>query len=177
MTVTIYSTRRGLLLSTLTPLLLTLLGLWAVATVGFRIVPVIVLLLGGGLLSIAVLDYPRHTRFGETGIERIAFLRRHCLEWDVVNALERAPLGRLRRKGRLTAGERASSRVPSAGAGLVARIGKRRYLLVNTVESRGEFEDLTSVVETFAPHVSITAAKPSESTLPTDLYRRKRRAS
>jgi hypothetical protein len=176
MTVTIYSTRRGLLSSAIAPLLLTLLGLWAVATAGFRIIPVVALVSGSSLLSIALLDYPRQTRFGEKGIERINYLRRHYIKWDAVNALERVPISYRTSGRRPTAGERASSRAPSTGAGLVARVGKRRYLLVNTVESRAEFEDLTSVIEAFAPHVSINAAIPSETTVPTDLYRRKRQA-
>ena len=175
MSVTLYSTRRGLLTAVITPLLLTLLGIWAVASAGLQVVPVLVLLLGAGLLSIALLDYPRRTEFDENGIDRISYLRNHHIPWNRVNALERVPTGRFRRRSVSSAGQRTGSRVAPAGAGLVARIGKRHYLLVNTAESVAEFEQLTRLAAEFATHVAVTATKPSEENLPTDLYRRKRR--
>ena len=50
-------------------------------------------------------------------------------------------------------------------------------MLVNTLESRGEFDALAALVADFAPHVHLSAEPPGETRSPTDLYRKKRGAA
>lgn len=175
MRLTIFSNRRGLLSATFTPLLLLGLALVGVLADGLGPIAVALLVLGGGLLLVTAFDYPRRCVFEEDGIWRISFLRGHLLPWERVNSIERARtlMDRRRRRRRR---RRDTPTLPRSAAGLVARVGKRRYLLVNTLESLREFESLTELVETSAPHVLVSADPPAVTRAPTDLYRRNRKA-
>jgi hypothetical protein len=88
---------------------------------------------GIGLVVGVFLDYPVAARFDRDGVTRRALLRRHRIEWERVGQLTRA-----------RPGIAAAARNLNPG-GLTAKVGRRRYLLVDQCESRPEFEALMRV--------------------------------
>jgi len=109
---------------------------------------------------------PLHTVFVPAGVVRVCALRRHRLAWTTITAIERVPR-RLARRDH----DRARPRRPG---GLVARIGRRRYLLCNRSEGALEFDALTRMVSSWDDAVVLRAARPPQDTAPTGLYRRRR---
>lgn len=173
MPVTIYSTIRGLALAVVGPALILGFGAYGVATVGFHWLPSTALIAGLVLLGITLLDYPRHCVFDEEGIRRVSFLRTQSLAWDDVNAIERAQDTSRRWRIPFAGASTDEPKAPSKKAGLAARLGKRKYLLSNVVESLKEYDELSILLKSAAPHVYFGAEQPALDTVPTDLYRRK----
>ncbi len=171
MGVTLYSTRRGVINAALSPLVLFGLGVFGLIGKSPGPIAITLLVVGATLVLITLFDFPRRAVFGESGVQRVCFGRRHTIEWKSINALERARAGR-----RLRRRKNADKLPPRSSAGLVARVGKKRYLLVNTLESRAEFDQVEELVTEAAPHVRISAEPPGERRVPTTLYRRERKA-
>lgn len=137
-------------------------------TRGGVVVPLVIGVFGAFLVVVLLTDMPVSTRFDRDGIERRAALRRHRLAWEQVDKLGRA-------RGRLLSTHHFSPD-PTAGVnrgGLVAVVGGRRYLLVDTAESRGEFEQLDKLLRQVAPGLSDELLLPPEGAPPTYLYRRR----
>lgn len=125
--------------------------------------------LGVVLLLVLVLDVPIASRFRPDGVERRALLRQHLIEWSTVRQLTRA-------RGKLLSINRFSGdpEMRVNRGGLVAVVGKRRYLLVDTAESRDEFDALMALLEEHAPGLVDEDLMPPPDVPPTYLYRRKR---
>lgn len=166
--VTIYSSWRGIAAAFVTPLLLLLVGLTAVRTVGWRVLPTGIVLLASGLLLVALLDVPLQTRFDREGVHRTCLLRRHTLPWESIRLLQRAR-GNLHSYIRL----KGSPSEAKPSGGLVAAVGRqRRYQLTDRIESRSEYDMLRDVVRLREGDVEVTAVRPSAKTPPTTLWRR-----
>lgn len=170
--VTLHSSWWGIVTAFATPLLLVLIGGGTLAARGFHVVPAVILAVGVGLGAVALADFPVSCRFDGDGVERRCPLRRERLAWPSVDSIQRASGSRVRRL-RAADGD-GRRRVPSPG-GLVARVGRRRYLLVDQPESAGEWEAVVGVVAASAPDVAVAAARPPAGVPPTWLYRRGRR--
>ncbi|HLF42418.1 MAG TPA: hypothetical protein VJA46_02690 [Acidimicrobiia bacterium] len=63
--------------------------------------------------------------------------------------------------------------MPRTFGGLVAVVGRRRYLLVNQVEGPGEYDELAAAVKKWSAATLLRAARPPESASPSYLYRRR----
>lgn len=160
--VTLHSSWKGIVLSGLGALLVVVLGLVSTLSTGGAPVPLVVLALGVFFVAAIVFDYPIASRFTADGVERRPLLRRHFISWDGVDQLTRArPALRSMLRG-LTPG------------GLTAKVGRRRYLLVDQCEALAEFEALGDVLE--ARYVTLgidEMVQPPTSVDPTWTYRRK----
>lgn len=167
MELTVYSTRRGIAMAVLSPLFLVALGGYGVGDVGFRFLPAAVLVVGALLLSITLFDYPRRCRFTPGGIVRVCFLRSQLLDWEEVHAVERSQAGFVARRSRFLRRNPGEPDSPLPSAGLVARVGGRRYLLTNRLESLREWEELRTLMEEHANHAFLGAAQPPLTTPPT----------
>jgi hypothetical protein len=153
--VQLYSSWRGRLVAFVSPTILVVIAVAAIATSGVRVFSLVLLLIGVGIAIVAIFDFPVWARFDAHGVTRRTFLRSHTLAWETVAVLERAA-GPLRRRGK--------------NGPLIAVIGNRRYLLVDQPESVDEFTAIRSVV---AGAVEVGALPPADDTPPTWLYHRK----
>jgi hypothetical protein len=120
------------------------------------------------LLAILLLDVPVATRFDPQGVERRMPLRHQRFAWTDIRQFTRA-------SGRFVSTARWSSdrEVRLNRGGLVAVIGRRRYLLVDQPESRAEFGRLQELLERVAPELTDDSLMPPSDASPTYLYRRK----
>lgn len=169
-TVTIYSSWRGIVMAFLSPLFLTTIGASAVASVGARLVPTVILVVGVVLLAVSLFDLPLHTTFDADGIHRRCLLRTQTLPWNRVQLVQRAR-GNLRSYAQLKGS--TNERTPSGG--LVAALGTvRRYQLTDRIECRSEYDMLRDVVRALPDDVDVevSAVRPAPATPPTTLYRR-----
>jgi hypothetical protein len=159
-------------------------GLIVIAVAGMlanrrvHVVALIVLALGVGLGLVAALDYPRTTRFGPDGVARRSLLRVQRLPWSRIDALTRSAdlwiAARQDVPGPTARPVPSPTRRRRPPGGLVAMRGRRRYLLVDQVESRTEYDRLRHGVEEWAPEVRILAEPPPPDIAPTTTYRRRR---
>jgi hypothetical protein len=145
---------------------------------GVHLVALLVLAVGLLLGSVSMFDYPRSTRFGPEGIDRRSLLWAQRLPWSRVDALTRsADVWIAARQdvpgpsGRPVPSPTRRRRPPG---GLVAMRGRRRYLLVDQVESRAEFDRVRAGVAAWAPEVRLLAEPPPADIAPTTTYRRRR---
>jgi hypothetical protein len=172
--VVVHSSLRGLGAGIVTPLLLLLLGGAALADGGLRWFPATLVLTGAVLAIVAVGDLPRRAVFDRDGITRVCWLRRERVPWQRVLAVERTRPGTGARTRNLV--DRREGREPVVSGGLVARgRGKRRWLLTDRVESRGEHDRLVKLLASLEVPVAMRATPPHATAPPTDLYRRRRR--
>ena len=158
---TLHSGWRGILLSYFGATAVLVAGVVSVVGAGVRAVPVGLLIIGIVLVIGVVVDYPISTRFSIDGVERRALARHHLIPWDDVTALTRA---------------RPSIRVAQrdfAPGGLTAVVGRRNYLLVDRVESGGEYDRLESLLRSWEVDRGL-GMRPSDNVVPTWMYRRKR---
>ena len=121
------------------------------------------------LLAVLLFDYPVSSTFTRSGVERRMPLRRHRIEWVDVRQLTRT-------SGRLLSTARLSSD-PAARrnrGGLVAVVGRKRYLLVDQPESRDEFAAVNEVLAHEASGLIDHDLEPPEGIPPTFVYRRSR---
>lgn len=177
MPVVIYSSIRGQLTAIVTPAILIAIGTLGVAIGGPNVIAIFILFVGVILAIGTLIDYPRRSEFTDSGIDRVAFLRRHHLDWVDIEQLDRTNpflIGRRFRRSRRIEDE-DEPKVPR-GAGLVAVNGRRRYLLTNAREGRDEFDQLAALVKSAAPEVKLLARRPAQDAAPSSLYRRRRRA-
>jgi hypothetical protein len=114
------------------------------------------------LVAVVLADVPISAEFTPEGVVRRPLVRREFLAWDDVNRLERLRVGVLlpRRFRR--------------GGGLVARVGRRRYILVDRMEGPIEFDHLRRVIGgDLADALGLGGdLRPPDEQTPTWLYRR-----
>lgn len=117
---------------------------------GLSVLGVVLLVLGVILLGSALFDQPLSVEIGPGGITRRAAVRTRHLPWSEVSALTRLP--QKRRGGGMA---RALGGPPDAGGvggkGLMARVGTKRVMLLDTTERVDEWELLTSSVRRWSP--------------------------
>jgi hypothetical protein len=136
-------------------------GLWAVTVAGAAVVPMIVLGLGVFVLGVMAADFPLSAEITRDGVTRRTMVRSQHLPWARVRMLSR---------GRPSVRVRSRSLTPGP---LVAVVGRRRYLLVDRVESRAEYDDLIDLLRSIDRRVDAEELlPPPEGTAPTWVYRR-----
>lgn len=158
--VTLHSSWKGLILSTAGAVVVFAFGVGTTIASGGAGLSIVFLVLGAAFLASVVFDYPVSSRFTVDGVERRAMLRRHFLRWERVDQVTRArpALSGLRN---LTPG------------GMAAKVGRRRYLLVDQCESLGEFEALTELLEARYVELALDEMLPPHPDIdPTWTYRR-----
>jgi hypothetical protein len=170
---TLYSSWRGVLVTLVSPVFLIALGSYGLALDGWVWLPALVLAAGLVLLAITLFDFPLRAEFRVDGIARHMPLRTHLLAWQDVTVLERFRKRRVGVPRWLNVGKDVHPRPVNPG-GLVVLTGtRRRYLLVNRGESRGEYDELIAALEAWAPDFVVQANRPHAEVVPTFLYRRK----
>jgi len=160
--VTIHSSWRGLVFGAIGAAIIAGLGVLAVVRSDGAGGPLVLLGVGMLLIGVVVFDLPVSSTFDADGVTRRALLRRHRLAWTAVDQLTRARPSMIRVR-RLKPG------------GLVARVGRRRYLLVDQCESVAEYEEVERVLGAAAELLRFDDLLiPPADAEPTWLYRRKR---
>jgi len=172
--ITIFSSWRGLVSAVFSPLFLLVLGGYTLQRVGVRLLPIVITVAGAILALVVLLDYPRRSQFSASGVERICLLRRQVITWDGIGAIQRTRPERPTRKLRPSVDATGRNPLPSMLGGLVAVVGRRKYLLVNQVEGPGEYDELASALKEWGVSTPLRAARPPESASPSYLYRRRR---
>jgi hypothetical protein len=161
--VTLHSSWRGIVLNASGALLVLAAGIWSVSGGGLNLISVIILLMGVSLAAVVLFDYPVASTFSADGIVRRMMLRHQHIDWDRIDQLSR------------TRPKLLSSFRKIGHGGLVAVIGKRRYLLVDHCESRDEFKELELVLGDRADEIGLDEVpRPAKGTAPTWVYRRSR---
>lgn len=158
--VTLHSSWRGILGVYAGATIVLTIGVVAVVGGGWRVFSAVVLAIGLLVALGATGDFPIASTFTAEGVDRHTLLRRQHLAWDKVSQLSRARTG-------IVSGIRQSSL-----GGLVAVVGRRKYLLVDQGESGPEFDRLVTVVgdREEALHLDVLR-RPAEDAAPTWLYR------
>lgn len=161
--VTLHSSWRGIGASIAGGLTVLGLGLLGFAAAGrVAVFPAVLVAAGTLFVLVTLLDYPVASTFTADGVERRMVLRRQFIAWGRVRQLTRTRPGLVGGLRKLTLG------------GLVAAVGRRRYLLVDQLESLPEFNAVIDVLgDDTAEALSLdTMTRPPEETNPTWLYRR-----
>ena len=159
---TLHSRWQGIIAAAIGSSAVLLGGMLVVADVGWRLMPTATVLFGGFLVAIVVFDYPVASSFDANGVTRRMVLRRQRLEWDRVELLSRSRPGMVSGFRRLAHG------------GLVAVVGRRRYLLTDRCESLEEYEAVQEVLGDRATALMATTPEPTVGTVPTWWYRRRK---
>jgi len=162
--VRLYSSWRGILGGLFGAVAVAVLGLVGVGDGGGWL-SVSVAIFGAVLLAVMLFDFPLSSLFHSAGITRKMVLRRQLLAWDRIDRLERS--GRAGRRSGKTA---AST---SGTGGVVARLGRRRYLVCNQVEGAEEFEQIRQLLQENAPGLANDLGPSGEHRVPTSLYRQR----
>lgn len=151
------------------PVVLVALALFAMSRRGVSVVAVVIAVIAVGLLAVLLFDYPVATRFDREGVQRRMPLRRHLIRWADIRQFSRT-------RGRVFSPARFSSNpeMRANRGGLVAVVGRRRYLLVDQPEARDEFDRLTRLLDEVAPDLVDEDLLPPPDAVPTFLYRRRR---
>jgi len=161
--VTLHSSWRGIVLNALGALVVLAAGGYSVSTGGVNGISVVVLTLGLGFVGVVLFDYPVACTFTVGGVTRRMMLRQQRISWDRIDQLSR------------TRPKLLSSFRKLAHGGLVAVVGKRRYLLVDHCESRDEFNEIERLVGGQADEIGLwEVPRPAKGTDPTWVYRRSR---
>ena len=93
----LYSSRRGVLLGHVTPLILVTLGALAVADDGPHPISIALLVVGVALEAVSLFDYPTRATIGPDGVVRQCALRHQMIPWSRISDIRRAPGPRFRR--------------------------------------------------------------------------------
>lgn len=164
--ITLHTRWRHLLGSAFGAVFLTAGGTYGVATVGFNPMTTILFVFGWISLAVVSFDVPVAATFSAEGVRRRTPLRTQFLRWQPGDALTRGRPSLVRREGTVRQG------------GLVLWRGKRRYMLVEQVESRDEHAAVIRIVDTEGTPGALVdlsgAVSPPEDAAPTWLYRRRR---
>ncbi len=162
-TITLHSSWRGVLSSLVGASVVFLVGALSTSLTGGAVGSLVLLGLGLVLLMIVLFDFPVAAEFDADGVVRRPLLRRHRISWSDVDQLTRA-----------RPGIAAAARNLKPG-GLVAKIGRRRYLLVDQCESRDEHDLLVQVLAASSEQLWLDdLVLPPEDVDPTWTYRRRR---
>lgn len=159
--ITIHSSWRGVVWSHVGALSVLLVGVITVSANGTRMVPMLVLAGGVVLTTGALFDYPVAATFDRVGVTRRAPLRRHRIRWERVDQLTRTRPGIFMSRRKVVRG------------GLTAAVGKRRYLLTDSVESLAEHEALAALLDGHDLGFD-GLLHPPDDVAPTWLYRRRK---
>jgi hypothetical protein len=139
-------------------------GTYGVIAAGFTLIPTTIFVVGWVFVLTMAFDFPIASRFTRAGVERRMFLRRHHIPWSEVEQLTRTRPTMIKIDRRLEHGS------------LAAKRGRRRYLLVDRLESAAEFDRVVDIVEAAGSdgeHVGVSMLpRPGEKVPPTWLYRR-----
>jgi hypothetical protein len=139
------------------------IGVVAVVGGGWRVFSVVMLAVGLLLTLGAGADFPIASTFTAEGVHRHTLLRRQYLPWNKVTQLSRSRTG-------IVAGMRKTTL-----GGMVAAVGRRKYLLVDQGESGPEFDRLVSVVGGRQEELRLDVlSRPADDAAPTWLYRKAR---
>ncbi len=158
---TLHSSWRGIIGVHAGAFIVLLIGVVSVVGGGWRVFSAV--MLGVGLLVAigAAADFPIASTFDADGVRRHTLLRRQYLSWDKVTQLSRARTG-------IVAGMRKATL-----GGLVAVVGRRKYLLVDQGESGLEFDRLVAAVGDREEALALDVLRrPPDDAAPTWLYRR-----
>lgn len=161
--ITLHSTWTGIVMSYLGAALFVAFSVGLLWVGGPTLVTVGLLVTSSAFAAVALFDLPFAAEFRRDGVVRRTALRHQFIDWDRVSRLRRLRVGllRTRRDGR--------------GGGLVAAIDGRKYVLVDTMESSVEFDDLQRVMGEWAEALGLTAhLRPPDGRSPTWLYRKDR---
>ncbi|MEM1335131.1 MAG: hypothetical protein AAGG08_16900 [Actinomycetota bacterium] len=157
--ITIHSSWRGIISSFIGASFVLIVASIVVAVNGVSTGTSIVLAVGVLFVVGVLADYPIASTFDRHGVTRRAVMRRHRLAWDRVDQLTRTRPGIVAQRRKVVQG------------GLTAVVGRRRYLLVNHVESLGEHELLDDVLADHDLAFGLLL-RPPDDVPPTWLYRR-----
>lgn len=161
--VTLHSTWTGIVMSFLGATLFVGFSILLVWDIGANLITVGLLVTSLIFATVAVFDLPISAEFRRDGVVRRTLFRHQFIEWDRLNRLRRLRVGvwRTRRDGR--------------GGGLIADIKGRNYVLVDTMESAIEFDDLRRLLGEWADALGLSdELRPPDGRSPTWLYRRDR---
>jgi hypothetical protein len=161
--VTLHSSWKSLVLSFGGALFVFGVGLGTTINSGGAAIAIIILVLGSVFLASVLFDSPVASTFTTDGVQRRPLLRRHFIPWDRVGQITRTrPVIAGALKG-LTPG------------GMAAKVGRRRYLLVDQCEALREFQELVELLDDRYVTLGIDEmVQPPEAIDPTWTYRRKR---
>lgn len=158
---TIHSSWKGIITSFGGGGLTLLVGALAVSANGARLLPMIILTVGVVLTVGVLFDYPIAATFDRDGVVRRALLRRHRISWERVDQLTRTRPSIFAMRRQVVQG------------GLTAAVGKRRYLLTDSVESLTEHEALARLLD--GHEIAFDGLlRPPDDVAPTWLYRRQK---
>ena len=164
--ITLHSTWRFLIGSTIGAGAVATAGTYGVDAAGFNLITTVLFVAGWIFVAVVVLDLPVASTFSSTGVRRRMLLRRQFLAWQPSDSLVRARPSVVRHEAKLSQG------------GLVLRRGRRTYRFFDTAESADEFAVVIDLVDTSGSPgavVDLTSlSAPPSSAPPTWLYRRRR---
>jgi hypothetical protein len=160
--VTLHTSWRGIVTSAAGAFIMLSSGIVLVAAVGFRVLPTLVLIAGVAATLIVLFDSPIAVTFDADGLTRRMPLRRQRMQWSAIDQLSRSRPG-------IVVGVRKL-----AHGGLVAVVGRRRYLLVDRCESPDEFAQLERILDPIDTRFLEQVPRPHPTAGPTWLYRRAR---
>lgn len=141
-------------------LLLLLFAIGLVVTSGLALGTGLLLTAGVVFATVVLFDLPIAAEFRRDGVVRRALLRKHFMPWERVNRLRRLRVGVLR------------TRRDKRGGGLVAKVKGRQYVLVDTMESAVEFDDLRRLLGERGVGLGLTDdLRPPDGRSPTWMYR------
>jgi hypothetical protein len=159
----LHSTWTGIVMSFLGAAIFVGFAILLVWDAGANLMTIGLLVTSVALTVVAVVDLPIATEFRSDGIVRRTALRHQFIDYDRLRRLRRLRVGlwRTRRDGR--------------GGGLIADIKGRKYVLVDTMESAIEFDDVRRVMGEWADALGLgDDLRPPDGRSPTWLYRRDR---
>lgn len=161
--ITLHSSWKGVLLSLGGAAMVFLIGALSVSMSGGAVGSIVVFAVGLVLLMIVLFDYPVASEFDAEGVVRRPMMRRHRISWSEVDQLTRA-----------RPGIAAAARNLKPG-GLVAKIGRRRFLLVDQCESRDEHDRLVELIADWSEQLWLDdLILPPDALDPSWTYRRSR---
>ena len=160
-TVTLHSTWTGIVMSYLGAVLFVAFAVGLLSVSYFGVITVGLLITSVVFAGVALFDLPISAEFRDDVVVRRTALRHQFIDWDRVTRLRRLRVGMLR------------TRRDGRGGGLVAHIKGRKYVLVDTMESAVEFDEVRRVMGEWADALGLgDDLRPPDGRSPTWLYRR-----
>jgi hypothetical protein len=160
-TITLHSTWTGIVMSYLGAAIFVGFSLLLLLDVGARLVTVGLLVTALIFTAVALFDLPISSEFRADGVVRRTAIRHQFIDWERLNRLRRLRVGLWSRNG------------SGRGGGLIADVKGRNYVLVDTMESSIEYDELRRVLGEWADALGLTdELRPPDGRSPTWLYRR-----
>lgn len=161
--VTLHSTWTGILMSYAGALILLVFATVLLAANGASLVTVGLMATAVVFAGVVLFDLPFAAEFRRDGVVRRMALRHQLIEWERVARLRRLRVGVLR------------TRRDKRGGGLVADLKGRKYVLVDTMESTVEFDDLARMLGEHGEALGLNREmRPPDGRSPTWMYRTNR---